>query len=523
MKQVLIGQHVPTVSEDEDDHERKRGNHPFNTTYFFSVCSQTPRLVDASVISLNRHNAGIVWFDRKIDPKDLRTQSLSNQLNDRVEVFNDTRDCINYLYECRETVLFITSGKCAEECLHSIHSLLSIDSIIIYCATPKRYDHLINDNYRKIIACIASEAELIQCVHKWIDFKCQLHFYTWTPHMPSSTKLTAQTSLFLANYLLPRCIEYHAHGRYKSEMMEICLAYYAQHPYEYDQLKEFELTYTPDDAIHWYTRNSFVHKIVNRTLRSFDSVKRRAIAFYIEDLCLQLHQLHRTTPWSAITTVYHGLVMTQADINRIQSTTIGSLISVNGFLSTSRNKAIALAFAAKKQNALTQPLNHVLLEIQIDVENTSTVFADVALFSAFPEENEILFTLGAVFCLQGTYYEEEAHTYGIKLTLATQKDHNSIEQLLKIAEEQLGKPINDDGPIALVDKLLNIDRQPQKLGKKSEDYEQNSSLFRAAFSNLWHSNQEICKQLFNETMPWIPKIYHYLHRKFGCQNFVSPQ
>lgn len=475
------------------------------------------RLVDVDIISPNRHDAGIVWFDRKIDSKDLRTRSISNQLNDRVEVFYNTRDCLNYLRECRESILFITSGKSAEECLHLIHSLVSIDSIIIYCATPKRYDHLINDHYRKIIACIASEAELIQCVQKWIDFKCQTHFYTWTPHTPSSTKLTTLTGFFLANYLLSKYVDYHAHGRYKNEMMKICLAYYAQHPYEYDLLKEFELTYTPDDAINWYTRNSFVHKIVNRALRSFDSVKLRAIAFYIRDLCLQMHQLHRTTPWSGITTVYHGLVMAQADIDRIQSTAIGSLLSVNGFLSTSRSKTIALGFAEKKRNVLPQPLNNVLLEIDIDAENTPTVFADVAHLSAFHEENEILFTLGTVFRLQDAYYEKEEQRYGIKLALATQQDYNSIDQLLKTAENQLGKSIDDDGPIALVAELLNIDRQSQKLGKKPEDDEQHSTLFRTAFDNLWASNQEVFKQLINENMGWIPKIYHYLYRRLNVK------
>jgi hypothetical protein len=290
-----------------------------------------------------------------MDPKDLRTQQLLNQLNDRVELFNDLRDCLNILHERQGTILLILSGRCAEQCLRSIHSLSSIDSIIIFCACPEKYSHLMNNTYMKILACIATEAELIQCVHTWIDLKCQTHFYTWNNQVDDSKQLTRQTALFLANHLLPNCIEFQAYCKRKQEMLKICRAYYAQRPSEFDHIREFELTYTSTDAIKWYTRDSFVHKIVNRALQSFDNTKLRAIAFYIRDLREQLREWRFTTSSKEIITVYHGLVMTKSDVNRIQRTPIGSLLSTNGFLSTSRKREIAMAFATKKQNTIGQP------------------------------------------------------------------------------------------------------------------------------------------------------------------------
>ena len=225
-----------------------------------------------------------------MDPKDLRTRQLLLQLNDRVELFNDLRDCLNILRERLETIVLILSGKCAEQCLRSIHSLSSIDSIIIFCARPHKYRYLMNNVYIKILACIATEAELVQCVHTWIDLKCQTHFYTWNNQADNSNQLTRHTALFLANYLLPTCIEFEACRKYKQEMLNVCRAYYAQRESELNHIKEFELTYTEADAIMWYTRDSFVHKIVNRVLRSFDSTKLRAIAFYIGDLRKQLRE-----------------------------------------------------------------------------------------------------------------------------------------------------------------------------------------------------------------------------------------
>ncbi len=468
--------------------------------------------------SSNRHDVSIKWLDTKMDPNDTRTQLLLSQLNDRVELFNDLRDCLNYLHECKETILLILSGKCAAQCLRSIHSLPSIDSIIIFCASPEKYHYLTNNTSNKILACLASEAELIQCVHKWIDLKCQIHFYTWNNNQIENYKqLTRQTALFLANYLLPNSIEYHAYAKHKQEMLKICRAYYAQRPAELDHIQEFELTYTSADAIKWYTRDSFVHKIVNRALRSFDHQKLRAIAFYIRDLREQLREWRLTTSAQEIMTVYHGLVMTQSDINRIQAIPTGSLLSTNGFLSTSRKHEIAMAFATKKQNSVNQSLHNVLLEIDLGVDNSPIVCADIGHVSVFPEEGEILFDIGTVLCLQNVNYDEETDFFMIKLTIATQDDYNSIRQFLKLVQYQFEESMDYGEEISLIGKLLNVNNQLDEQFKKLDDHWQKFSLFRSAFNSLWYSNQEKYKYIVEEHMPWLTKVLHYLHSKFNSE------
>jgi hypothetical protein len=455
-----------------------------------------------------------MWLDQKMDPKDLRTRRLLNQLNDRVELFNDLRDCLNILNERQETILLILSGKCAEQCLRSIHLLSSIDSIIIFCACPEKYRYLMDNTYMKILACIATEAELIQCVHTWIDLKCQTHFYIWNKQANNSNQLTHHTGLFLANYLLLTCIEFEAYRKYKQEMLNVCRAYYAQRDSELNHIKEFELTYTEEDAIMWYTRDSFVHKLVNRVLRSFDSTKLRAIAFYIRDLRKQLREWRFTTSSKEILTVYHGLVMTSSDINRIETTPIGSLLSTNGFLSTSRKREVAMAFATKKQNAVSQPLRNVLLEIDLGVDQSPIIFADVGHVSAFPEEGEILFDMGTVLCLQNVIYDGVTQLCTIKLSLATQNDYNVIEQLLKSVKYQLDEQHDDGGQRSLIGKLLNISNQLDDQTKRHDDQCQKFSLFRSAFRSLWYSSHDKCRYIFEEHLPRFTKlIVNYLYSK----------
>jgi hypothetical protein len=449
-----------------------------------------------------------------MDPKDIRTQQLLNQLNDRVELFNDFRDCMNILYERQETILLIVSGKCATQCLRSIHLLTSIDSIIIFCASPGKYPHLTNDTYSKILACITTEAELIQHVHTWIDLKCQTHFYTWNNQIDNPKQLSRQTALFLANHLLPNAIQFAAYCKLKQEMLKLCYVYYAQRPSELNHIREFDLTYTPADAIMWYTRDSFVHKIVNRALRSFDNGKLRALAFYIRDLRQQLREWRCTTSSKETVLVYHGLVMTQSDIDRIQTTPIGSLLSTNGFLSTSRKREIAEAFATKKQNTVGQPLRHVLLEINLGVDNSPIVFADVGHISDFPEEGEILFDIGTVLCLQNVEYDDESKLFTIKLTIATQNDYDLIEQLLKSVKYQLNEQFDEGGEITLIGNLLNVNKQLDEQLKKNDESRHKFSLFRSAFNSLWYSNQDKYIFLLEEHAPWLAKfLTDFLHRK----------
>ncbi len=68
---------------------------------------------------------------------------------------------------------------------------------------------------------------------------------------------------------------------------------------------------------------------------------------------------------------------------------------MNGFLSTSRSEDVAKIFSGKsienKQSILLQ------IECNVDKLQDAIVFADIARFSKYPAEKEVLFDLGATF------------------------------------------------------------------------------------------------------------------------------
>ncbi|CAF1491642.1 unnamed protein product, partial [Didymodactylos carnosus] len=87
--------------------------------------------------------------------------------------------------------------------------------------------------------------------------------------------------------------------------------------------------------------------------------------------------------------------LSEKDINQLKHS-IGKNIATNGYLSTSLCRIIAEKFTA-----------NVLFKIKIDTSLKNIVYAYVSTQSAIPDEEEVLFDLGALFQIQNVEQEEE--------------------------------------------------------------------------------------------------------------------
>ncbi|CAF3743052.1 unnamed protein product [Rotaria sp. Silwood1] len=160
--------------------------------------------------------------------------------------------------------------------------------------------------YPKVLACIDTEQELVRRVRSWIDLKYQTYFYTCN-NGDLSKQLSRSTALFLANYVLAKYVEFEIYDESKQDMLQLCREHYSRNQLELNNIKEFELTYTASDAIMWYTRASFVYKMINRALRTFDEIKLRTMAFFIRDLRQQLKNYYQTAEINAVLNEFHSI------------------------------------------------------------------------------------------------------------------------------------------------------------------------------------------------------------------------
>jgi hypothetical protein len=89
------------------------------------------------------------------------------------------------------------------------------------------------------------------------------------------------------------------------------------------------------------------------------------------------------------------LKLTQTEIETFQQS-IGSLISTNGYLSASQLHEVSYNFAKKPTNR--EGVVRVILEYKINLnDNKTIVIADIAQYSAFPDEAEVLIDIGKCF------------------------------------------------------------------------------------------------------------------------------
>ncbi|CAF3387268.1 unnamed protein product, partial [Rotaria sp. Silwood2] len=184
-------------------------------------------------------------------------------------------------------------------------------------------------------------------------------------------------------------------------MLDFCRHYYRGNSKQQKLIDEFEDTYRPEDAILWYSKQSFIYKLVNKALRCEDTDLLHTFRFFIGDLSESLAREHKKILRSddRILKVYRGVKLSNEELDKLRNSE-GKLISTNGFLSTSRLRQPALVFASK----LTKRKNvvPVLFQIKLDVQQLgeSISFADIAKFSQYPNEQEVLFNFSAAFRIE---------------------------------------------------------------------------------------------------------------------------
>ncbi|CAF1686747.1 unnamed protein product, partial [Adineta ricciae] len=206
------------------------------------------------------------------------------------------------------------------------------------------------------------------------------------------------------------------------EMLDCCREYYKDDLQELNKIEEFRSTYKKEKAIYWYTKPTFVSKLINKALRSEDFRALYACRAYIADLSEQLHDEYEQYKQLLIDceqplnqwTVYHGRAMSQDEIDLLCSRK-GHLISLNGFLSTSQKREVA-EFYAKE----------VMFIIQTTFDLSHGCFAHVAPMSYFSQEDEVLFDLASVFRILDIKYDRKTHKWYIYLV--TTDDGTNVVQ-----------------------------------------------------------------------------------------------
>ncbi|UJR11319.1 hypothetical protein I4U23_015500 [Adineta vaga] len=302
----------------------------------------------------NKEGTTLLWFDPNIGSREdtLETQKMLRCINDYVIFHTDLEECVKFIQSVeKETILLITSGSKASQLLPRVASLRQIDSIFIFCMKKSRYEYLI-DEYSKINGIYVQINDLcqaIKCQTNLIDKQLQT-FSFFDQRQKATRDLSRESTEFLWFQLFHHIINRLPRNQQsKQQMIEICRQYYHGNTKELKLIDQFEQEYQPEEAIRWYTKDSFVYKLINKALRTEDIELLYVFRFFVGDLSKNLENEHEKLLSSneEMFTVYRGVHLDKEEFHRLKQNQ-GQLISTNGYLSTSRNRSKANGFALRR-------------------------------------------------------------------------------------------------------------------------------------------------------------------------------
>ena len=125
----------------------------------------------------------------------------------------------------------------------------------------------------------------------------------------------------------------------KQELISLCTKEYKSNDAQLALVREFESEYSPDKALWWYSRQSFLYKILNKALRTQNINLLFLFRFVIADIDRQLRQ----NQCQLFVRVYRGQVMSVEELNNLRQS-VDNFFSINSFFSTSKNRQQAMRF-----------------------------------------------------------------------------------------------------------------------------------------------------------------------------------
>ncbi|CAF2180142.1 unnamed protein product [Rotaria magnacalcarata] len=311
----------------------------------------------------------------------------------------------------------------------------------------------------------------------------------------------------------------------ETKAMNDLVTYYHNQDISEVTLEKFQREYLQNSPVWCYTRATFLFGTLNKALRLLDMETMIKMGFFIRNLHRQLQRLHkeqsRTLAENFI--VYRGQMLTQKDFQRLLGTK-GGLLSFNNFLSTSKQKDVAMFFApsAPYEN---EDIVGVLFLITVDqsrVLASSNSFAVIDDYSAHPQEEEILFTMHTVFrVVDIKQVDSNNRLWEVQLTMTSDNDpqlaalsHRMKEEINGKGWHRMGKLMLQVGHFNQAEELYNeLLENASDDGDKGFIYNQlgEAKLYQGKYNEaalFYEKSLELCQRTVPEDHPDLTASYH---------------
>jgi len=327
-------------------------------------------------------NFHLCWLDANSNCDNSITKL--RQVVNTTNTFVDAKECIDFINKMKhETAFMILSDAFEKTTMSTIHDKKQVNTIYIFSQNKtKQHEQWIKEwpKVNGVFEDIDTICKALkQAVHDYDHNAVSISFAVAAGGISLVKKDTLDSSFMFTEIL-------------KDILLTI--------DFEQKHIDTIEKEYSAHQPIWWYTRETILYSMVNRALRLIDIDIILKIGFFIRDLHKNIVSLHseqfngRTSADSFI--VYRGQTLSQTDFKQLKQNQ-GDLLTFNNFLSTNKNRNIALEFIDRNLNK-SNDLVPVLFVMHIDPSIKSTPFANIdKMMSGNNDEETILFSLHSVF------------------------------------------------------------------------------------------------------------------------------
>ena len=353
----------------------------------------------------------LIWFDQ--EAKEYSSDSIETRLllkditkNKLIlcDQWNDFLNQINQRKNEDEEVLVIISGSYALQFLPFKENIT--EKIIIFCKDYFKYSYLKN-KYSNIVDVCNEHSMLKSSLFREIPLLKSNLFINRT--LKTSRLLSFREDQHSHNddhhfsyiFFIEILKQMQKTEQSKECMLNQCQVYYRNNVSYLKHIDRFRQSYKSTEAIDWYIhRSSFLSQIINQSFRTDDVLMWYSLRYYIVDLCKQLEIVHNKQIYQSSFTVYRGQPRMSIDEIEELRINIGGTISINGFLSTSKDINVARVFITDVPH--NDHSKAVLFQIFVDPnEVKNAIFVDINQYLPIRTKNndeaEVLFNIGTIF------------------------------------------------------------------------------------------------------------------------------
>ena len=331
----------------------------------------------------------IVWYDPEIESEP-RLSYLSKLMDfTTVQTFTDWRDALKYIQKCSVSCKVITSGQNGESLVKEINDNVNVLSIYLFCDDIKLHEEW-TENYNKIIEATGEFSRLEKLV-------CKEAFRDDFPAFAPAFNDMDTSKMNDLHFYLKGLIHFSNRDQAKEDFLTLAHQVYRTEKAKQDILqfsREYQ-EYSMEKIFHWYTRHTFLFKLLNNSLRvaTSDSIlSSRLIITDIESAIKEYFQI-KSKAFSGL--LYRGCPLSDENWKQLKAN-VNKQIEMHGFLSTTKDKKIAKGFTKG------DPKSVLITIIVLDALELETQgFAEIREFSKIEAEDEVLFNIMSRFTILG--------------------------------------------------------------------------------------------------------------------------